>query len=143
MDHVLCDFGKAYRASKNSDPLCAYPQSKPGFFKSLKPIQNAIETYNWLLSDRSFDVWILTAPSIKNPLCYTEKRLWVEEYLGLDVVNHLIISPDKSLLKGDYLIDDYASGKGQENFEGQLIHFGSEQFPDWLSVQKYFEAVLD
>jgi len=52
----------------------------------------------------------------------------VEEHLGLDVVKHLIISPDKSLLKGGYLIDDYASGEGQGRFEGQLIHYGQSNF---------------
>ena len=30
------------------------------------------------------------------------------------------------------------SGKGQENFEGKLIQFGSEQFPDWVSIAEYF-----
>jgi len=47
------------------------------------------------------------------------------------------LATNKGLLKGDYLIDDYVAGRGQENFEGELIHFGSEQYPDWSSVTKY------
>ena len=57
----------------------------------------------------------------------------------MDVVENLIISPNKGLNKGHYLIDDCLSGKGQEFFEGKLIHFGSDTFPDWASVKRYFE----
>lgn len=46
------------------------------------------------------------------------------------------MSPDKSLLKGDYLIDDQGNA-GQENFEGEWIHFKTEKFPDWKSVVDY------
>jgi 5'-nucleotidase len=42
------------------------------------------------------------------------------------------------LLKGDFLIDDYITGRGQEYFEGELIHFGSNQYPDRLSVRERF-----
>jgi len=38
---------------------------------------------------------------------------------------------------GDYLIDDHASGRGQEDFQGELIHFGSEKFPDWKVILNY------
>jgi 5'(3')-deoxyribonucleotidase len=81
----------------------------------------------------------LTAPSEHNPLSYTEKRIWIEKHLGFDFVERLIICSNKSLLKGDILIDDHISGKGQENFEGQLIHFGSEEFLNWVMVQKTLE----
>jgi 5'(3')-deoxyribonucleotidase len=50
------------------------------------------------------------------------------------ITEKLIISPNKGLLKGDILIDDIVEGKGQEHFEGELIHFGSAKFPDWESV---------
>ena len=52
-------------------------------------------------------------------------------------VKSLIITPNKGLNKGDYLIDDNDSGKGQEHFEGELIKFGSERYSDWESVLTY------
>ena len=83
-------------------------------------------------------VHILSAPSVFNPLCYTEKRLWVENYPGFEFVHKLILASNKGLLKGDYLIDDYIAGRrGQENFDGELIHFGSNKHPDWLAIMKY------
>ncbi len=41
----------------------------------------------------------------------------------------LIICSNKGLLKGDILIDDHISGRGQEFFEGKLIHFGQNEYP--------------
>jgi len=52
----------------------------------------------------------------------------------------LIISPNKGLNKGDYLIDDNDSGKGQENFEGELLKFGGKEFGDWAKVLAYFKT---
>lgn len=74
-----------------------------------------------------------------NPLCYTEKRIWVENHLGFEFTYKLILATNKGLLKGDYLIDDYVAGRGQENFEGELIHFGSYKYPDWDSIMKYLQ----
>ena len=100
-----------------------------------QPIPDAIESVNKLRqSDR---VFILTAPSTRNPLCYTEKRLWIEDHFGYAFTKQLIISPDKSLFIGDFLIDDYESGKGQDGFSGQLIHFGSNDTPDWPAVMRF------
>jgi 5'-nucleotidase len=57
------------------------------------------------------------------------------------VVGNWIISPHKHLNNGDYLIDDMPSGNGQVYFEGQLILFGSNEFPNWLSVTTRFKAI--
>jgi len=48
----------------------------------------------------------------------------------------LILSHHKHLNKGDYIIDDRTKN-GVEHFEGEHIHFGTEQFPDWDSVCGY------
>jgi len=60
--------------------------------------------------------------------------LWVEDHLGFEWVKRLIISPDKFLLNGDVLIDDHVEGRGQENFKGKLVHFGSPRFQNWAHV---------
>lgn len=139
MDDVLCDFTKASQKAVLNNPAIQYPQSQYGFFRNLEPIKDGIETVNYLRSIDLFEVYILTAPSVLNPLCYTEKRLWMEDYFGLDMLNRLIISPNKGLNKGHYLIDDNDSGKGQENFEGQLLHFGSDTFKNWTAILHFFK----
>lgn len=132
MDDVLCDFKGHYLYYKLMQPSIEYPQSTDGFFLELLPIKNAIESVKFL--DKYFDLYFLSAPSVHNPFCYKDKRLWIEEYFGFDFCHKLILSPHKHLSKGDYLIDDNHYGKGQDKFEGELIHFGSAKFPDWKSI---------
>jgi len=134
MDDTLCDLQAAAKAAKERNPKMPYPQAEYGFYASFDPISGAIEAVSKLYDSEEYEPWILTAPSLVNPLCYTEKRVWVEKYLGMRMVERLIISPNKGLLKGEYLIDDNVVGKGQENFEGQLIHFGYGIASSWKSV---------
>lgn len=134
MDGVLCDFDGATVRDKEAYPDIAYTQSREGFYRNLQPIDGAIKAMEALFIAEGVDPYILTAPSIYNPLSYTEKRLWVEDHLGFEWVKRLIISPDKSLLIGNALIDDHTKGRGQENFKGKLIHFGSPKYPTWTSV---------
>lgn len=49
----------------------------------------------------------------------------------------LILTHHKNLNKGDYLIDDRTKN-GAGEFEGKLIQFGTEEYPDWKSVLAYF-----
>ncbi len=142
MDNTLCDYKKGFRHHSNQYPSLKFPQSQPGLYISLEPFSGALETYRWLHNHPCAEVFILTAPSIKNPHSYSEKRLWVENHLGMEVVERLIISPHKGLNRGDYLIDDCDSGKGQERFEGALIQFGSSEYPNWQAVKVYFESRL-
>jgi 5'(3')-deoxyribonucleotidase len=141
MDDVLCAFTPARLAALSACPEIKYPQSQYGFFAGLEAIPGGLEAIAWLRAQEQFSVYILTAPSLQNPLCYTEKRVWVEQHLGFDMVERLIISPDKGLNKGDYLIDDHTEGKGQDTFEGVLLHFGSPVYPDWSSILTYFQEI--
>ena len=139
MDDVLCDFTKEAKKDLKANPGIQFPQSQYGFFTKLPPLTGAIEAVHALLASAHYEPYILTAPSIYNPLCYTEKRVWVENHLGLEMVNRLIISPNKSLLKGDYLIDDNNTGRFQDEFEGQLLQFGTSAYPDWAAVREFLK----
>lgn len=143
MDHVLCDYEEAWARQKALYPDLEFPQSQPGMYIGMNPLPGAIDTFHWLNDHPNSDVYILTAPSVYNSHCYSEKRDWVEKYLGLSVVENLIITPHKNLNEGHYLIDDMASGKGQDRFKGSLILFGSEQFPSWTAIHAFFEEALN
>lgn len=134
MDGVLCDFYGAAAKSIVNNPNRKYPQSKIGFFVKLDPLEKAIESFNKL--SEKYDVWILTRPSFRNTHSYTEKADWVLKNLGFKALEKTIFSGDKSLLKGDYLIDDQI-GAGQDRFEGELIRFGSDKFKGWKEVMEY------
>lgn len=142
MDNVLCDYQSAYDKALKDNPDIKYPQSQYGFFLNLEPMERSIEYFRLLFE--KFDVWILTTPSVKNPMCYTEKRVWVEKYLGYEAAEKLIFSTNKSLLKGDFLIDDYDQSRAkQQDFEGELIHFGGKIHNDWIDVGNYFAKQYD
>lgn len=130
MDDTLCQYSKRFRERLALQPEIAFPQSQYGFFANLEPMPGAIEAYHAL--EQKYEVFILTAPSYKNPLCYTEKRVWVEQHLGLEITPNLIICQRKEFLMGDYLIDDHVYP-----FQGELIHFGKADFPDWAAVLQY------
>lgn len=134
MDGVLCDFYSARDKALLKNPEQKFPQSQWGFFLRLEEIPDAVYSFNKL--KEKYDVWILTRPSFKNVNCYTEKAQWLLDHLGEGILEKTIITPDKSLVKGDYLIDDMGNA-GQENFEGEWIHFGTEKFKNWKKVLDY------
>lgn len=134
MDQVLCNFIKAAIESIIETPEQKYPQSRWGFFLSLEEIEDSIYSFRRL--QEKYDVWILTRPSFKNINCYSEKAQWVLDHLGIEELKKTIMCGDKSLVKGDYLIDDNGE-HGQDVFEGEWIYFGSSKFPDWKSVIDY------
>ncbi|MBB5187094.1 5'(3')-deoxyribonucleotidase [Zhongshania antarctica] len=139
MDDVLCNFAQMYNESKERHPEIEYPHSVPETFLNLAPMDGAIEGFHTLSANPKLDVYILSAPSVFNPHSYTEKRLWVERHLGLDAAHRLILSPHKHLSHGDFLVDDQLDGRGQERFSGELLHFGSQQFPNWPSIVDHIE----
>ena len=104
MDDTMCNFIKSYRIGLYKEPGIIYPQSHIKFFENLEPIDGAIEAW-WKLKTK-YNVFGLSRPSVYNPLSYTEKRLWFEKHLGFEECNRLILSCDKTLLRGRYLIDD-------------------------------------
>lgn len=138
MDDVLCDYQSGKKHYMNLFPGIEFPQSIKGFFEDLNPIKGGIEAVKKMISSEKYDPYVLTAPSTRNPHSYSEKRIWIEKYFGYEFTKKLIICSNKGLLKGDFLIDDYIEGRGQEKFEGELLHFGSEVFPDWESIAKFF-----
>lgn len=104
---------------------------KKGFFLDKKPILNAVESFQFLA--RNCEVYILSTPVWDNEFCWTEKRLWVDQYLGILARKKLILTHNKALNEGKLLIDD-SLDHGVQNFKGTHLHFGSENFPDWETV---------
>lgn len=131
LDDTICNFSTHFLNKLRENPLIKYPQSQYGFFTDLLPLEGAIDGVNKLRE--KYDVYILSRPSFRNPLCYTEKRVWVEKYFGLDFSEKLILCGFKHLMIGDYLIDDFIC----KDFKGDQIIFGSDKFKNWESVLNY------
>ena len=134
MDDTMFDFKSAFRKALIKDSSIKWPQSQYGFFGNLEPIPGAIEGYKVLQT--KYDVFIVTRPSVWNPMSYTEKRVCVEKHLGFDECENLIMAPDKTIIKADYLIDDMVQ-TGRYKPEWEWLEFGSSEYPDWESVLEY------
>ena len=115
--------------------LVQYPkEGKPKSFLNLPPMDGAIEAFN-MLSEK-YDVYIASTAPWSNPEAWKDKRLWVERYLGENAFKRLILTHNKSLLNGSYLIDD-RTANGASAFSGELIRFGASKFLSWDDVKSY------
>tara|TARA_X000000368_G_C22757224_1_gene591037 strand:+ start:143 stop:589 length:447 start_codon:yes stop_codon:yes gene_type:complete len=136
MDNVLVDFPSAFPkvSPKLLDEFEGRLDEIPNIFSLMEPLTGAIEAFQIL--SKKFDSYLLSTAPWENSSAWSDKNEWVKKYLGGSAYKRLILSHNKHLNIGDYLIDDRtANGAGQ--FTGEHIHFGSEQFPDWHSVLKY------
>ena len=136
MDNVLVDFNSGIK-KLNLDPNTNDLDEVDGIFSYMTPLKGAIEGYNRLV-ELGHDVYILSTAPWENSSAWSDKLIWVKKYIGENAKKRLILSHNKNLNKGDFLIDDrLANGAGE--FEGTLIRFGSEDFPNWNTVINYFE----
>jgi|SaaInl5LU_22_DNA_1037371.scaffolds.fasta_scaffold00454_31 5'-nucleotidase len=143
MDGVLVDLGSEVKKYSETQPrlvamLGDELDKLPNLFKNPKPITGAINAFNALCNSDLYEVYILSTAPWDNPDAWSHKRLWVEKYLGKGAYKRLILSHNKHLCAGDYLIDDRtANGAGE--FKGELIQFGTETFSNWDAILNYLK----
>ena len=142
MDNVLVDF-KSGIDQLDKIQLKKYEgryDDCPGIFSLMKPMKNAIESFNKL--SEIYDTYLLSTSPWDNPSAWTDKLLWVQKYLPKTAYKRLILSHYKNLNMGDYLIDDRTKN-GAGKFKGEHIHFGTEKFKDWDVVLDYLTKKID
>ena len=111
----------------------------PGIFSKMKPINEMVHLFNQMAADERYDVYILSTSPWDNPTAASDKVAWVKKYLPLYGYKRLILSHNKHLNIGDYLIDDRtANGAGE--FGGELIQYGTEKFPTAQSIKTYLNV---
>ena len=136
MDNVLVDFPSAFSHLPEAT-LAQYKDNEddiPGIFALMKPMEGAVEAFE-ILSEQ-YDTYILSTAPWDNPSAWTDKLLWVKKHLNDNAYKRLILSHHKNLSSGDYLIDDRLKN-GADKFQGEHVHFGKEEFPDWNAVVAY------
>lgn len=136
MDNVLVDFptGIARITDKQREEFDGRLDEVPGIFSLMDPMPSAIDSFQILANN--FDTYILSTAPWENHTAWSDKVNWVKKYLGAPAYKRLILSHNKHLNAGDYLIDDRLKN-GADRFKGEHIHFGTEKFPDWKSVCAY------
>lgn len=119
LDGVVVDFDK-FRAISG---LTGEEIKKlPGAYLDMDPIPDAIEGVHSLIG-MGHEVWLATKPPTGIPDAYADKVKWVLRHLP-ELKRRIILTHDKSLLRGDILIDDRPHKANADKFEGFLIKFG-------------------
>ena len=117
----------------------AHYDDAPGIFALMDPMPGAIEAVQKLRE--RYDLYILSTAPWKNPTACNDKLAWVKKHFGGEkgdvFYKRLILTHHKDLCHGDYLIDDRPKRNGADKFTGEVIHFGSERFPNWDAVVEY------
>ena len=83
----------------------------PEFFLNLPPVEGAIEAITQMI-DMGHEVKICTSPLSAYENCILEKYQWIEKHLGRGLTKHIILTKDKTLVRGDVLIDDKPEVEG-------------------------------
>ena len=146
MDNVLVDFRSGLSRvtsaiiTEYDDDGTGKPHYDdiPNIFSLMDPMPGAIKAIQEL--NQHYDLYILSTAPWRNPTAWYDKLEWVQRYFGSEedsiFYKRLIITHHKNLNRGDFLIDDRRKN-GADQFEGELIQFGSAKFPDWPTVVKY------
>ena len=136
MDNVLVDFPSGIAKISNELRTQYYERldEVPGIFSLMEPLEGAVVAYKEL--SLLYDTYVLSTAPWENHTAWSDKLLWIKQHLGQHAYKRLILSHNKNLNSGDYLVDDRThNGAGQ--FSGKHIHFGTAEFPDWASVTTY------
>lgn len=76
-----------------------------GFVRSLPATPGGIEAVHEMLA-KGHDVRFCTSHFFKYDHCVLEKYQWIEEHFDATFVDRIILTRDKTLIRGDILIDD-------------------------------------
>ncbi|THH35514.1 5' nucleotidase, NT5C type [Neolewinella litorea] len=116
---------------------------KPGFFRHLPVMKDAREVVSELYEN--YEVYVVTAATeFKN--CFTDKWEWLEEHMPFIHWKRIVFCGNKSIVHGDYMIDDKVSNL--DTFNGQGLLFtashnalddgGYPRFDNWIEIRDYF-----
>lgn len=79
--------------------------NEPFLFENLTPIPYAIESVKEM-ENCGHHVFFCTSPLRQYDPCVTEKFKWIEKHFGKQSTRRIIITKDKTIVHGNYLIDD-------------------------------------
>jgi 5'-nucleotidase len=138
MDGCVVDWDAGFRKAWGDRPLsrkhyaiedCVEPSlkaeakaifHKEGFFRDLPPMPGAIDALK-AMEAKGLNLQICTSPILTSVCCVQEKLEWVLHHLGESWLKRIVITADKTVVKGDVLIDDNPNIVGSK-------------YPSWTQV---------
>lgn len=113
--------------------LLAVIHSK-GFFADIPLVPNAPEAVREL--SEKYDVFVATA-AMEFPNSFNEKYDWLHQHFPFIHWKNIIFLGDKSILRGDWLIDDMAYNL--ETFKGNTLLFSTTQNRNETSFRRVYD----
>lgn len=143
LDDTSADFFRAAKlpGTNQFDECMMYNKD---FFFNLKPVGGACMAIRQLIR-MGFDVWILTQPLATHHPSYSDKARWVQTWFP-ELTNKIIMTQDKGLNIGHFLIDDNAP-KWKAKFEangGKFIEYPYDRNDTSVENQtKKWQEIVD
>lgn len=136
LDNVVVDFPSAFSKIKKEVMLKHKGNEDKihGIFSLMNPKLNSIKAVNFL--SKHFEIFFLSTAPWENPSAWSDKLLWIQKHFPKIGYKRLILSHNKHLNLGNYLIDDRLAN-GSNKFTGEHIHFGQQKFKNWEEVVNY------
>jgi 5'-nucleotidase len=125
-------------------------QASEGFYSRLEPYPGFTETV-MKLAAAGHSVFFVSTPDSTNPGSSSEKRASIEAHFGVDWGKRLILTHDKTLVRGDVLVDDKPEITGEAEPEWKHVLFDQPynrgvdgpRITEWNpALVKTFEAVF-
>jgi 5'-nucleotidase len=122
---------------EHRDVVVSYPHQR-GFFRDLAVIEGSQKVVKEL--SRKYDVYVVSRAT-EFVFSLEDKQHWLRDHFSFLQWNKLIFCGDKSLIRGDVMIDDHSYNLN--GFEGRKILFsaphnmsvnGFERAKDWLEI---------
>jgi 5'-nucleotidase len=117
---------------EHREDLLKIPRTK-GFYASLETIPGSIEAMKDIEENcKDFiEPYICSAPELdfEDLLCHSEKAQWVKKILGDFWLKRMILTKDKTVVRGDYLIDDKPVITGAVDPQWKHIHLKQPYTP--------------
>lgn len=118
-----------------------------GHFRQLPVMENAVEVVRELYEYH--EVFIVTTAT-EFRYSFLDKYEWLEEHFPFIHYDRIVFCGDKSIVHGDYMIDDKVKNLAGFNGTGLLFtasHNVEEQnyhrVNDWLEVRSYFRQIRE
>jgi 5'(3')-deoxyribonucleotidase len=147
MDGVLVDLEKNIEDWFKKHPTLVskyseHPDHIPGIYREPEPIVGAVDAIHKLYDSGKYDMYIVTTAPWGNPDSASDKRYWIEKYFGQIFHKKMVVTHQKQLVMGDYLIDDRLVN-GAAEFCGEHLHFGINYQTGELNPYPTWDSILE
>ncbi len=93
-----------------------------GFFRGLPVMPGAVDAVLGML-EAGHALWVCSTPVAESAYCEGEKKSWLRAHFGETFARRMVFTHDKTLVKGDLLIDDKPKIVGEHTPEWEHVLF--------------------